>query len=159
MKKPLNPSGLGDLSAGICLTTLSMSCVVSGVDMWSMLLFSCTSWSRLYCMVGFDVLLILPLYSPRRMAAFSWWSKTSLPSYATKLVMVFNLYLSVAAAWKKLVLSSPNLIHLMVYLFLYEDLYQYLSTKEGEKGIYRMARVREKKARDFNQVKCIKDER
>ena len=41
----------------------------------------------------------------------------------------------------------------------YEDLYQHLSTKEGEKDIYRMARVRERKTRDFNQVKCIKDER
>ena len=41
----------------------------------------------------------------------------------------------------------------------YEDLYQHLSTKEGEKNIYRLARVREGKTRDFNQVKCIKDER
>ena len=41
----------------------------------------------------------------------------------------------------------------------YDDLYQYLSTKEGEKDIYRMARVCERKTRDFNQVKCIKDER
>ena len=38
----------------------------------------------------------------------------------------------------------------------YENLYQYLSTKEGEKDIYRMARVRERKTRDLNQVKCIK---
>ena len=41
----------------------------------------------------------------------------------------------------------------------YEDIYQRLSTKEGEKDIYRMARVHERKPRDFNQVKCIKDER
>ena len=41
----------------------------------------------------------------------------------------------------------------------YEDLYQHLSTKEAEKDIYRMARVCERKTRDFNQVKCIKDER
>ena len=34
----------------------------------------------------------------------------------------------------------------------YEDLYQHLSTKEGEKDIYRIARVRERKTRDFNQV-------
>ena len=38
----------------------------------------------------------------------------------------------------------------------YEDLYQHLSTKEGEKNIYRLARVREGKTRDFNQVKCIR---
>ena len=42
---------------------------------------------------------------------------------------------------------------------VYEDLYQYLSIKEGEKDIYRMARVCERKTRDFNQVKCIKDDR
>ncbi|WVZ58983.1 hypothetical protein U9M48_009193 [Paspalum notatum var. saurae] len=41
----------------------------------------------------------------------------------------------------------------------YDDLYQRLSTKEGEKDIYRMARFRERKTRDLNQVKCIKDAR
>jgi len=40
----------------------------------------------------------------------------------------------------------------------YEDLYQQLGMKEGEKDIYKMAKVRERKTRDFNQVKCIKDE-
>ena len=30
-------------------------------------------------------------------------------------------------------------------------------TKEGEKNIYRMARIRERKTRDINQIKCIKD--
>jgi hypothetical protein len=36
-----------------------------------------------------------------------------------------------------------------------------LSTKEGEKDIYRMDRVREKDEglQQFNHVKCIKDER
>ncbi|XP_066381990.1 uncharacterized protein [Miscanthus floridulus] len=41
----------------------------------------------------------------------------------------------------------------------YEDLYQRLSTKKEEKGIYGMARARDRKIRDFNQVKCIKDVR
>ena len=41
----------------------------------------------------------------------------------------------------------------------YEDLYQHLSTKKGEKDIYRMAMPYNRKTRDFNQVKCIKDER
>ena len=41
----------------------------------------------------------------------------------------------------------------------YEDLYRRLSTNEGEKDIYMMARARDRKIRDFNQVKCIKDER
>jgi hypothetical protein len=39
----------------------------------------------------------------------------------------------------------------------YEDLYQRLDTREGEKDIYKMAKIRERKARDVDQVKCIKD--
>ena len=38
----------------------------------------------------------------------------------------------------------------------YEDLYQHLSTKEGEKDIYRMARVRERKTRDFNKLSALR---
>ena len=41
----------------------------------------------------------------------------------------------------------------------YGDLYQRLSTNKGEKYIYGMARARDRKTRDFNKVKCIKDER
>lgn len=37
-----------------------------------------------------------------------------------------------------------------------EELYHKLDTKEEEKDIYRIARVREKKIREFNHVKCIK---
>jgi hypothetical protein len=40
----------------------------------------------------------------------------------------------------------------------YDDLYQRLSTKEEDKDVYKMARIRERKTRDLNQVKCIKDE-
>lgn len=40
----------------------------------------------------------------------------------------------------------------------YADLYQKLNTKEGEKDVYKIAKLREKKTRDFNQVRCIKDE-
>jgi hypothetical protein len=32
----------------------------------------------------------------------------------------------------------------------YDDLYQRHGTKEGEKNIYRMARIRERKTRDIN---------
>jgi hypothetical protein len=39
----------------------------------------------------------------------------------------------------------------------YDDLYQRLGTKEGEKDIYRMARIHERKTRDIKQIKCIKD--
>jgi ribosomal protein L20A (L18A) len=39
----------------------------------------------------------------------------------------------------------------------YEDLYQRLASKEGEKDIYRMGKIQERKTRDVDQVKCIKD--
>jgi hypothetical protein len=40
---------------------------------------------------------------------------------------------------------------------MYDGLYQWLGMKGGEKGIYRMAKSRERKMRDIIQVKCIKD--
>jgi hypothetical protein len=40
---------------------------------------------------------------------------------------------------------------------IYDELYQRLCTKEGEKDIYRMAKSRGRKTRDIIQVKCIKD--
>ena len=39
----------------------------------------------------------------------------------------------------------------------YDDLYQRLGMKEGEKDIYRMSRIRERKTRDINQIKGSKD--
>ena len=41
----------------------------------------------------------------------------------------------------------------------YDDLYQKLSSKEGEKDVYKKARFRDRKTKDLNQVKCIKDVR
>jgi hypothetical protein len=40
----------------------------------------------------------------------------------------------------------------------YMELYQKLNTKEGENDVYKMTKLRERKTRDLNQVKCIKDE-
>jgi hypothetical protein len=40
---------------------------------------------------------------------------------------------------------------------MYDGLYQWLGTKEGEKDIYRMAKSRERKTRGIIHVKCIKD--
>jgi hypothetical protein len=37
-------------------------------------------------------------------------------------------------------------------------LYQKLDTKESENDVYKMAKLRERKTRDFHQVKCIKDD-
>jgi hypothetical protein len=40
----------------------------------------------------------------------------------------------------------------------YEELYGRLGTREGEKNIYKMVKICERKTRDLNQVKCMKDE-
>jgi hypothetical protein len=40
---------------------------------------------------------------------------------------------------------------------MYDGLYQWLDTKEGEKDIFRMAKSQERKTRDIVQVKWIKD--
>ena len=40
----------------------------------------------------------------------------------------------------------------------YDELYERLGTKEGEKEVYRLAKEREKQSRDFRNVWCIKDE-
>jgi len=40
----------------------------------------------------------------------------------------------------------------------YDRLYQKLGTKEGEKEVFKLARARERKIRDFGVMRCIKDE-
>ena len=40
----------------------------------------------------------------------------------------------------------------------FNRLYQSLGAKEGEKSIYMLAMGRERKTKDLDQVKCIKDE-
>jgi hypothetical protein len=40
----------------------------------------------------------------------------------------------------------------------YVELYRKLDTKDDENDIYKMAKLRERKTRDFNQVKYIKDD-
>jgi hypothetical protein len=37
-------------------------------------------------------------------------------------------------------------------------LYWKLDTKDGENDVYKMTKLRERKTKDFHQVKCIKDE-
>ncbi|XP_074362389.1 uncharacterized protein LOC141702638 [Apium graveolens] len=39
----------------------------------------------------------------------------------------------------------------------YEAMYNHLGTKEGQNGIYRLIKVRERRRRDLGFVKCIKD--
>jgi hypothetical protein len=40
----------------------------------------------------------------------------------------------------------------------YTELYRKLYTKKNENDVYKMTKLRERKTRDFNQVKYIKDE-
>jgi len=40
----------------------------------------------------------------------------------------------------------------------FDRLYHRLKTKEGKKEVFKLARARERKAKDFGVVRCIKDE-
>ncbi|GLS47117.1 hypothetical protein GCM10007884_51210 [Methylobacterium brachythecii] len=40
----------------------------------------------------------------------------------------------------------------------YDNFYTKLDTKQGEKDIYKLAKLREKRTRDISQIKCIKNE-
>ncbi|GJN25133.1 hypothetical protein PR202_gb12923 [Eleusine coracana subsp. coracana] len=66
-------------------------------------------------------------------------------SFATVLYLFFGLRL-LYIAWKSDPKGSQK-----------KEMEERLGTKEGEKDIYRMARIRERKTRDINQIKCIKD--
>jgi len=41
---------------------------------------------------------------------------------------------------------------------VYKEVYEKLDTKEIEKDIYRITRIRERKTRDLYTVRCVKDE-
>jgi hypothetical protein len=41
---------------------------------------------------------------------------------------------------------------------VYTELYRKLDTKDGENDVYKMTKLRERKTKDFHQIKCIKDE-
>ena len=40
----------------------------------------------------------------------------------------------------------------------YDDLYDKLGTKDGENDVYKLAKLRKRKIRDFNHIKCINNE-
>ena len=40
----------------------------------------------------------------------------------------------------------------------FEEFYKELGTKDGEQKIYRIAKIKEHKSRDLDQVRCVKDE-
>jgi hypothetical protein len=112
-KSPLKPSGSGALFAGINLTTLSISSCEKETGRSSRLWVTMRS-KRLKSIMGCIVCPILSRYSSQISEDLAWWSDISSPASFSRLVTVLIRYHSVATAWKKSVLSSPNLVHLTV---------------------------------------------
>src|SRR4029450_8402731 len=90
-----------------------------------------------------------------------WWSeevqkivKTKRECYKvwqkTRNSETFNQYKKVNKEVKKVVSEAKHRA--------YDDFYSKLGTKDGEKNIYKLAKLRERKTRDFSHIKCIKSE-
>jgi hypothetical protein len=71
---------------------------------------------------------------------------------------LFNDRSTVNIEWYKVAKKTAKRVVSEAKGQAYDDLYPRLSTKEGEKDVYKIAWFRERKKRDLNQVKCIKDE-
>jgi hypothetical protein len=85
-----------------------MSSLVKGAARCSKFVVGKLKSSRLKLIVGLSVFPILSLKVFQREVAFPTWEEISLPSSFFKIEMVFLLNLSVAAACKNLVGSSPS---------------------------------------------------
>lgn len=113
MNSLLNPSGLGDLSFGSCLTTSSISMIVKGCSKDSSP--SCT-WireGRSKSIPLYSVCPILCLKECHINCSLSAWEVIISLFSVLRLAMIFLLCLMFAFAWKNLVPASLKVAHLI----------------------------------------------
>jgi hypothetical protein len=89
-----------------------------------------------------------------------WWNEKVQKAIKEKEEFFRHMHLERSAdniEWYKVAKKTTKRIVSEARGQMYDGLYQRLGTKEGEKDINRMTKSRERKMRDINQVKCIKD--
>ncbi|KAF3647160.1 putative peroxisomal 2,4-dienoyl-CoA reductase-like [Capsicum annuum] len=87
-----------------------------------------------------------------------WWNEEVKKKVETKKGAYVKLIESNDAEEKRVNREAYKVARKEAKTVAFESLYAGLDAKGGEKRLYRLAKARERKGRDFDQVKCIKGE-
>jgi hypothetical protein len=89
-----------------------------------------------------------------------WWNEKMQNTIKKKKECFRRMHLDISVntvEWYKVAKKTTKQAVSEVRSQMYDELYQRLGMKEGEKDIYRMAKSWERKTSDIIQVKCMKD--
>ena len=100
-----------------------------------------------------------------RMKGAWWWNvevkekvKMKKEAYATFINSETNEEKEISRVRHKIAKKTAKKAVVVAKSMIYDRLYQYLGTKEGEKEVFKLPRARERRTRDLGEVRCIKDE-